>query len=142
MEHDTRSKGNKGTRENIPQKNNIRQISGRAPADNPKAFNIALTAVVKDFNLVTDSEIMMGNRMVATFMQLQYIESEIKKRGLFFGDGPNLRMNPMCDHQSKLQNDLMRLYRMFKAKLGKEDSPKNFIDFLEDAQNRSDKAKD
>jgi len=141
MESNSRSENNKGESKNITKENNIRQVSGRAPAENPKEFQNALDAVIKDFSLKTDVEVMMANRMVATFMQLQYIESEIKKHGLFFGEKQNMRMNPMLDHQGKLQNDLMRFFRMFHSKITKEVGPANFIDYLEDAQNKSKKAK-
>jgi len=143
MEHSTRSKDGKRESQNEHPKDNLRQVEGKTPAKDKEKFTEALDLVVQDFQLTKPTEVMLANRMVATFMQLQFIEGEIKKHGLFFGTKENLRMNPMLDHQSKLQNDLMRFYRMFNAKRGLSDEgPKTFIDFMENAKDKSKKAKE
>lgn len=125
--------------------NTLMNPKGKLPTKDTRTFNRILKIVVENWELTKPVDLMMANRMVATWMRLKYVESKLEEIGLTQEtDKGILIMNPLAGYSRTLENDLMRFYRLFQARAPKEEStgPANFAEWLDENAKEIGQGKD
>ena len=110
----------------------VKKADGDLPSQDKDTFRSMLSSAIKEWQLVADTDIMLANKFVTTFMALQNIEKEIKVHGVYFVSGKNIIMNPMLDYKMKLEQMLMKYHKLLNPKKTKSDKEyvEDFSTFL------------
>ena len=108
--------------------NPLMNVGGNLPSKDVKTFNEILSLVKENWDLTKPVDLMLANRMVATFMKLKYAEREAESSGLLLND----RLNPLLTYCRDLQCDLMKFYKLFQVKVQDSPGPANFSDWIND----------
>mgnify|MGYP003147658167 CR=1 FL=1 len=109
---------------------------GKIPAENEKEFKNIVNAVIKQWGLTRPVDVMTANRMVSTWMKMRYVESCLKKYGLFFEDYDKegkvnrLRVNELAYYLKQLENDFRSYYRLLNVKRDNSDKPETFLEMI------------
>ena len=113
----------------------LRKAGGKLPTKDTRTFNKILGLVIDNWELTKPVDIMLANRMVATFMKLKHIDTWLDQKGEFYEDEKGkIILNPMTAYSRNLQNDLMRFYRLFQARVPKsaEEGPTDFASWIDE----------
>jgi len=117
---------------------NLLKPLGKIPAENTKEFKKIINAVIKQWGLSQPVEIMSANRLVSTWMKMRYVESCIKKYGLFFEDTDDcgkinrIRMNELAYYLKQLEADFRSYCRLLNVKReSSSDNPMTFLEMLD-----------
>ena len=109
---------------------------GKIPAENEKEFKKIVNAMIKQWNLTRPVDIMTANRMVSTWMKMRYVESCLKKYGVFFEDYDTegklnrLRVNELAYYLKQLDADFRSYYRLLNVKRDNKVTPETFLEML------------
>jgi len=120
---------------------NLLLPDGQVPADNKKEFVKIVNAVINQWELEKPVDVMMANRMVASWMKLRYLERKLTELGLFFVDRTdkedpakitNVRMNQLAYFCKHLEADFRAYYRVLStnAPVINSSGPSNFMELL------------
>jgi hypothetical protein len=117
--------------------NSLKKVGGKMATDNPKQFNKIIEAVIHQWQLSEPVDIMIANRMVATWMKMRFAESCLEKFGPFFeerdemGTLTRIKVNEIAYYLKQLEADFRAYYRLLqtKAPKGKSEST-NFFDLI------------
>ena len=105
--------------------------------DNPKEFAKIIEAVIAQWQLSEPVDIMIANRMVATWMKMRFAESCLEKFGPFFeerdelGTLTRIKVNEIAYYLKQLEADFRSYYRLLQTKAPKGTSEKmDFFDLI------------
>lgn len=126
----------------------LEKAEGRIPADDPEKFSRIVGAVIQQWDLKKPVDIMTANRMVSSWMKMRYIETMIKKYGLFFerkdemGRIHGLKVNELAYYLKQLEGDFRSYYRLLNTKNVNIDDgkPTDFMSWI-DVSNKKKKKK-
>jgi len=123
----------KGKGEDKMEQDFLVKVGGKLPSQDKELFSKILSLVIKNWELTKPADLMMANRMVATWMTLQSVEDKIEQKGTTYDFNGLMKINPLCDYARNLQNDLMRFYRLFHNSRKKDTAePEDFSSWIKD----------
>jgi hypothetical protein len=118
-------------------KNSLKEAEGKIPAEDSKKHLEIVNAVIKQWNLTRPVDVMSANRMVSTWMKMRYVESSLKKYGLFFEDVRDgavtrIRVNELAYYLKQLEADFRSYYRLLNSanKMDDTDKPMGFLEMI------------
>ena len=100
----------------------LKRAEGRIPADDTEQFSRIVGAIIQQWDLKKPVDIMTANRMVSSWMKMRYIETMIKKYGLFFerknelGEVVSIKVNELAYYLKQLEGDFRSYYRLLNTK--------------------------
>lgn len=125
------------------QMNDLTEAEGKIPAENKKQFKEIVNALLEQWNISKPAEIMLANRLVSSWMRMRYIETCLKKYGLFFEDMGDdgkvnrIRMNDLANYLRCLESDVRSYYRLLNQGGQLEDTgPKDFMQWLDETDEK------
>lgn len=119
----------------------LKTAGGELPATDSDLFKEVVSSLILSWNIQRPQEIMLVNRMVATWMKMKKVEDMMTHYDLFFekrnekGDLIGVDINQMAYYLSKLESDFRAYYRTLQGKMPKVDNEvKDFHDLLKSAK--------
>ena len=123
------------------EKNIFKKAKGKLASKDTKTFDKILDLIITNWDLNKPVDLMLANRMVTTFMKLQYVEKLLETKGLIvpIGDGDDYKISPLAYYANTLETELMRFYRVFQGKKATNmtDKPKDICAWLS-VENKKD----
>jgi len=128
--------------------NDLTEAEGKIPAEDKKQFKEIINALLKQWSITNPAEVMLANRLVSSWMKMRYIETCLKKYGMFFEDFGDdgkvnrIRVNDLANYLRCLEADVRSYYRLLNQN-GKleDDGPKDFMQWLDEADGKTKKDK-
>jgi hypothetical protein len=118
-------------------RNNLKTVGGKMATDDPEQFKKIIEAVIHQWSLSEPVDIMIANRMVATWMKMRFAESCLEKFGPFFeerdelGTLTRIKVNEIAYYLKQLEADFRAYYRLLQTKAPKDKTEKmNFFDLI------------
>lgn len=116
----------------------LMEPAGKLPAEDKKLFETIVTKLIDTWKITRPPEIMLANRMAATFMKMRRVEYLMTKYDLFFekkNDDGSLRgieVNGLAYYLKALEADFRNYYKVLQGNRGisEDKGPQNFIDLL------------
>ena len=132
----------------------IKKAGSKLPSEAPNVFEEIVNELIDAWEIKDAPEIMVVNRMVATWMKMGKVEDFLKTQDLFFeqrdeyGVVTGVKINQLAQYLRTLEQEFRNYYKVLSAKMGKINakSPEtqDFLSFInaKKVSDSGDKSKD
>ena len=127
---------------NTENENEVKKVLSKVartnfPADNPEDYKTIFNGICNTYDLQNPVDQMIANRATTQLLMLQYIQSQLKKFGLFFerkdSEGQKtIVMNPLSYYLKQLESEFRANIRMLRGNqvVGSNKPQENFSEWL------------